>query len=188
MTLTKFIMDFVQLHNYNKKGVTVAQNAKPKREYAKMIVVKVVYLFTAIVLPSLITDFAWWQIVLGFIIVHLTAGLIMSLIFNMAHLVEGAEQPLPDENLHIENVWVIHQLQTTANFARHNRLLNWFVGGLNFQVEHHLFPKISHIHYPAISKIVKQACEEFNVPYIEYPRMYQAVASHVNFLKQMGRA
>ena len=187
MTLTKFIMDFVQLHNYNKKGVTVAQNAKPKREYAKKIVVKVVYLFTAIVLPSLITDFAWWQIVLGFIIVHLTAGLIMSLIFNMAHLVEGAEQPLPDENLHIENEWVIHQLQTTANFARHNRVLNWFVGGLNFQIEHHLFPNICHIHYPDISLIVEKTANEFGIPYNSKPSFAKAVGSHIRILKGLGR-
>jgi linoleoyl-CoA desaturase len=88
----------------------------------------------------------------------------------------------------LEDEWAIHQLKTTANFAPRSKVISWLVGGLNFQVEHHLFPKISHIHYPEISKIVKQACREFNVPYIEYKRMWQAIASHVNFLKQMGRA
>jgi linoleoyl-CoA desaturase len=88
----------------------------------------------------------------------------------------------------LEDEWAIHQLKTTANFAPRSKVISWLVGGLNFQVEHHLFPKISHIHYPEISKIVKQACKEFNIPYIEYPKMYQAIASHIHFLKQMGRA
>jgi linoleoyl-CoA desaturase len=93
-----------------------------------------------------------------------------------------------EETGKLEDEWAIHQLKTTANFAPRSKVISWLVGGLNFQVEHHLFPKISHIHYPEISKIVKQACAEFNVPYIEYPKMHQAIASHVNFLKQMGRA
>jgi linoleoyl-CoA desaturase len=88
----------------------------------------------------------------------------------------------------MEDEWAIHQLKTTANFATKSRIISWFVGGLNFQIEHHLFPKISHIHYPVISKIIKQACQEYNVEYVEYPHMYQAVFSHVAFLKQMGRA
>jgi linoleoyl-CoA desaturase len=88
----------------------------------------------------------------------------------------------------MEDDWAIHQLRTTANFATDNKLISWLVGGLNFQVEHHLFPKISHVHYPVISKIIRQTCEEFGVPYQEYPKMRYAVASHVAFLRQMGRA
>jgi linoleoyl-CoA desaturase len=84
--------------------------------------------------------------------------------------------------------WAVHQLKTTANFATGNKIISFLVGGLNFQVEHHLFPKISHVHYPAISKIIRSTCMEFNVPYIEYPRMRQALASHVSFLRDMGRS
>ena len=88
----------------------------------------------------------------------------------------------------IEDEWAIHQLKTTANFATKSKLVSWYVGGLNFQIEHHLFPKISHIHYPQISKIIKQACKEYGVQYVEYPKMIQAVASHVAYLKQMAKA
>jgi linoleoyl-CoA desaturase len=96
---------------------------------------------------------------------------------------------VPDEKTgKLEDEWAIHQLKTTANFAPKSKLISWFVGGLNFQVEHHLFPKISHVHYPEIHKIIKQACREFNVPYVEYKKMRHAVISHVLFLKQMGRA
>ena len=87
----------------------------------------------------------------------------------------------------MEDEWAIHQIKTTANFATKNKLVSWLVGGLNFQVEHHLFPKISHIHYPAISKIIKKACQDYGVEYIEYPKVRVAVASHVAFLRAMGK-
>ncbi len=87
----------------------------------------------------------------------------------------------------IENEWAIHQVATTANFATDNKLISWLVGGLNFQIEHHLFPKISHIHYPAISKIIKQACKEHDIQYNEFGKMSQAIASHYFYLRKLGQ-
>ncbi|MEO8711203.1 MAG: acyl-CoA desaturase [Parafilimonas sp.] len=127
--------------------------------------------------------------ILGFLVMTLVAGFILSIVFQLAHTVEHTQFPMPDVVTNkMEDEWAIHQLKTTANFATQSRVISWLVGGLNFQIEHHLFPKISHIHYPVISKIIKQACKEYNVEYVEYPHMYQAVFSHVAFLKQMGRA
>lgn len=127
--------------------------------------------------------------IIGYLIMTLVAGFILSIVFQLAHTVEHTHFPMPDEaSGKMEDEWAIHQLKTTANFATKSRIISWFVGGLNFQIEHHLFPKISHIHYPNISKIIKQACREYNVEYVEYPHMYQAVISHVSFLKHMGRA
>ena len=87
----------------------------------------------------------------------------------------------------IENEWAIHQVKTTANFAFSNRIVTWFVGGLNYQIEHHLFPRISHIHYPAISEIVKQTCEQFDLYYNYFPTTRAAIASHVRFMHTMGQ-
>jgi linoleoyl-CoA desaturase len=95
--------------------------------------------------------------------------------------------PEADSNK-IENEWAIHQVQTTANFATKNKLISWLVGGLNFQIEHHLFPKVSHVHYPAISKIIKQTCSDYGIRYIEYAKMRHAIASHAAYLRKMGRA
>lgn len=107
----------------------------------------------------------------------------------MAHTVEHTSFPTTIENTNdIENEWAIHQLETTANFATKNKMISWLVGGLNFQIEHHLFPKISHVHYPAISKIIKSTCQEFNVKYIEYKHMRDALVSHATHLKKMGVA
>ena len=107
----------------------------------------------------------------------------------MAHTVEGTYFPVVDQkNIQIEDEWVIHQLKTTANFATQNKVVSWFIGGLNFQIEHHLFKKISHVHYPALSKIVKQVCSEYNIPYIEYPKVRLAFASHINHLYNIGKS
>jgi linoleoyl-CoA desaturase len=147
---------------------------------------KLVHLFLFVALPIYFVGFGEWLV--GFLIFTLVAGFVLSIVFQLAHTVEHTHFPMPnDATGKLQDEWAIHQLKTTANFAPHNKVINWFVGGLNFQVEHHLFPKISHVHYPAISKIIKATCQEYNVPYIEYPKMSQAVASHVSFLKQMGR-
>ncbi|MBC8033000.1 MAG: fatty acid desaturase, partial [Chitinophagaceae bacterium] len=99
---------------------------------------------------------------------------------------EGTEHPIPHNGI-IENDWAIHQLETTMNFSRNNKWLSWYVGGLNFQVEHHLFPRISHVHYPALSLIVKETTREFNIPYRENKTFMQAFKSHVDFLKKLGK-
>jgi linoleoyl-CoA desaturase len=148
---------------------------------------KVVYLFLFILLPIYTAGLI--PTIIGFLIFSLVAGFILSIVFQLAHTVEHTQFPVPNEGSgKLEDEWAIHQLKTTANFAPKNKLISWLVGGLNYQIEHHLFPKISHVHYPAIRKIIKQACSEFNVPYVEYKKMTQAVVSHVSFLKQMGRA
>jgi len=147
---------------------------------------KVFHIFLFIGLPIYMVGFSSWLI--SFLIFTLVAGFVLSIVFQLAHTVEHTSFPMPNEVTNrMEDEWAIHQIKTTANFATHNKVVSWLVGGLNFQIEHHLFPKISHIHYPAISKIIKQACQEYGIAYIEYPRVRYAVASHVAFLKQMGR-
>jgi linoleoyl-CoA desaturase len=147
---------------------------------------KIVNLALYVVIPVYTVGFSAW--ITGFLVFGIVAGLVISIVFQLAHTVEHTHFPMPHAVTgKLEDEWAVHQLKTTANFAPRNKIINWFVGGLNFQVEHHLFPKISHVHYPAINKIIKQTCQEFNMPYIEYRKMSQAVASHVSFLKQMGR-
>ncbi len=147
---------------------------------------KILYAAGMIALPIYLLGFTKW--IVGFLIITMTAGLIISIVFQLAHTVEHTTFPLPVvETNRIENEWAIHQVNTTANFATNNKLISWLVGGLNFQIEHHLFPKISHVHYPEVSKIIKQTCADFGIHYIEYPKMRQAIASHVSYLKNLGR-
>lgn len=147
---------------------------------------KLFHFFLFVGLPIYMVGFKSWLI--GFIIFTCVAGLVLSLVFQLAHTVEHTSFPMPNESTgKLEDEWAVHQIKTTANFATKNKVVCWLVGGLNFQIEHHLFPKISHVHYPAISKIIRKACEEYGITYIEYPKVRYAVASHVAFLRQMGR-
>lgn len=187
MTLSQITKDFWQVREYNRTGITKQQQRNPAGEYVKLFVTKAIYLLIVIGLPILLTDFSWWQVLIGFFVMHFTAGLIMSIIFQMAHIVEGVDQPLPDPEGNIDNEWVIHQLYTTADFARNNTVLNWLIGGLNFQIEHHLFPNICHVHYPAIAPIVERTAHEFGLPYIAKPTFINAIGSHLRTLKELGR-
>jgi linoleoyl-CoA desaturase len=147
---------------------------------------KAAHLSLFVILPIWFAGFIPWLV--GFLVMALFAGLVLSIVFQLAHTVEHTHFPMPAEaDGRMEDEWAVHQLKTTANFATRNKIISTLVGGLNFQIEHHLFPKISHVHYPAISRIIKQTCAEFNIPYIEYPRMRMALASHVAYLKEMGR-
>jgi linoleoyl-CoA desaturase len=115
------------------------------------------------------------------------AGVLLALVFQMAHVVEAAAFPAPNAgSTQMDTPWAIHQIETTVNFARSNRVLGWMIGGLNFQVEHHLFPRISHVHYPAVARVVKDACREFGVSYLEQPTFGAAIASHYRWLRHLG--
>jgi linoleoyl-CoA desaturase len=148
---------------------------------------KIVHAFLFIFLPIYILG--WYDWMISFVIFTMVAGFVLSMVFQLAHTVEHTAFPVANVDTgRMEDEWAIHQIKTTANFATKNPVVSWLVGGLNFQIEHHLFPKISHVHYPAISKIIRQACQEYGLVYIEYSRVRYAVASHVAFLRQMGRA
>lgn len=186
MTIAKLVKDFTQLAKYNKEGITEKYHVNPEREYAKMVIVKIIYLFTFIGLPVLVTQYTWWQVLLGFLIMHWTAGCILSTVFQMAHVVEGAQQFRPDVNGVIHDEWAVHEIRTTADFARNNLFLNWYIGGLNFQIEHHLFPNICHVHYRKMAPIVEKTAREFNLFYNSKASFGAAFRSHVRRLKQLG--
>lgn len=129
------------------------------------------------------------HVLLAFVGIHLVLGFTLSIVFQLAHTIEGNSFPKPDEETgNIENEWAIHQVETTVDFAPQNKLAAWYLGGLNFQIEHHLFSKICHIHYPAISRIVENTCREFSVSYISYPTVRSAVTAHYRFLKMLGKS
>ncbi len=186
MTIAKLLNDFSNLFYYNKKGLVKSLNKKLSTEFVKMIFRKIIYLTFIIGLPFWLTEFTWYQILIGFFIMHWIASIILSFIFQMAHVVEGAEQPAPESA--IKNDWYVHQLKTTSDFARKNKFLGWYVGGLNFQIEHHLFPNICHIHYSKIAPIVEKTAKEFGIHYNLKSSFLDAFSSHIVRLKELGKA
>jgi linoleoyl-CoA desaturase len=156
------------------------------KEHIVFWVSKALYFFFYVVLPIALVGWQAWLV--SYLIVNVTMGITLAIVFQLAHVVEKTsfEEAGVSDKL-IDSEWAIHEINTTANFAPKNKVISWFVGGLNFQVEHHLFPRISHVHYPAISKIVKEECARFNLPYHYYPTMTEAVFSHIKVMKQLGR-
>ncbi len=177
--------DFKQLFHYNRSGLTKKMGNSPAVETVVMFICKSLYYFAFVALP-IILGLKWYFVIPGFIITHLVAGLVITVIFQLAHVVEGPEHHDAVETPVMENTWAIHQLKTTANFSPKNKIITWFVGGLNFQIEHHLFPNICHIHYPKVAEIVKNTVKEFDLPYYEYKRFFEAYRSHVRVLKSFG--
>lgn len=159
----------------------------PVSEWVSLILTKLLYYCYMLVIPWLLLPITWWQLLTGFLVLHLTAGVILGIIFQLAHVVEGTEHPLQNEEGNIENAWMIHQMETTSDFAHGNKLLSWYIGGLNYQIEHHLFPKICSIHYPAISSIVQEVAKKHNVPYHYQESFLKAVRSHYRTLKKFGK-
>ncbi|MCB0600113.1 MAG: acyl-CoA desaturase [Saprospiraceae bacterium] len=178
--------DFIQFNRYRKEGVN-KQNPKAARySLIKLIFAKLFYYSIFLIIPLTVFHMPWLPYVSGFLLMHALAGLILSVIFQLAHSVNETTHPLPNDEGQIENSWAIHQLNTTSDFCRHNKWLSWYIGGLNFQIEHHLFPSISHVHYPALSVIVKRTAEEYGIPYLEHKTFRQALRSHIEALQRFG--
>ncbi len=180
-----FFMDFTKY--FTRKIYTTEAWKMTAKNKAIFWATKICYLAFYIVLPVVKWGFLPW--LGGFLLLHAVMGLTLSLVFQLAHVVENTEFETIalDETKHIETAWAEHQIRTTANFAMGNKVISWFVGGLNYQIEHHLFPRVSHVHYPEISKIVMQKCAEYNLPYNKYDTMWEALGSHFRVMKFLGR-
>jgi len=178
--------DFQQLYRYKKMGLTKTENINFNKLLIELIATKVFYYLYVVAIPLILTDITWWQMLIYVMTMHLIAGFTLAIVFQPAHVVPDTEFPVPTRDLTIENNWAIHQLETTANFAPKSRIMYWLVEGLNYQVEHHLFPNICHVHYKKLSKIVKATAEEFGVPYYSEPTFFSAIRRHGKMLRKLG--
>ncbi len=169
----------------------IAENTKMRkmntRDHFIFWISKVIHISLFLVIPMVVVGVT--ETLIGYATMAYVCGVILSVVFQLAHVVEESEFVVPvEKQTNVENEWAIHQVNTTFNFATKNKVVGWLLGGLNFQVEHHLFPRVSHVHYPALSKIVKQTCEEYSVNYKEFPTVMVAFQSHLMHLKAVGRA
>jgi linoleoyl-CoA desaturase len=182
-------LSWVLRKDYKKffqKRIGARENVHPKIEYFNLFFYKALYYILFIAVPIIFMYITWWQVLLGFVLLHLAQGITMGLVFQLAHVVEGTAFPVPNQSGNMEEAWAEHQMRTTANFATHSPIAAFFLGGLNRQIEHHLFPKVCHVHYGRISRIVKQTALEFGIPYLENATFLSALRSHFRMLKMMG--
>lgn len=176
--------DFEQLSNFYSMGLI--RNGTFTKELIQMIIGKVFYITYSLIIPIILLPQSPWLIISGFMLMHLVAGLILGLIFQTAHIVPTSTYPLPDNDGNMDTDWAVHQLETTANYSNNSPVFSWFVGGLNYQIEHHLFPNISHIHYKNIAGIVAETAKEYGVPYHQQGSFLTAIINHKNMLKTLG--
>lgn len=161
--------------------------ARPRGKALLMLIGgKLTFLTLAFILPALFHPL--WMVIVFYLLANLVNGILLAIVFQLAHVVEEAEFPMPCKDTgKMESHWAVHQVETTVDFARNNPVWTWFLGGLNFQVEHHLFPRICHIHYPKISRLVERTCKEFGVQYHAHKSFFSGVASHFRWLRTMGQ-
>lgn len=170
---------------FTRKVGSVPLKPLKLRDHIYFWAFKGIYPFVFILMPMYFCGVIPWLV--GYLVLACVAGFSLSIVFQLAHTVEETHFPVAIQPANrVEDEWALSQLKTTANFATRNRFITWWLGGLNFQIEHHLFPKISHVHYPAIGRIIRQTCQDLGIPYIEHRRMSLAVVSHVSFLRRMG--
>ena len=179
--------DFIQFIRFKKSGDDGRDDRARVAHIAILVATKIIYIAYIFVLPLVLLNITWWQLLIGFMTMHAVGGLILSIVFQMAHVIEETDFPKPNADGNILNEWAIHQMQTTANFAPSNKWLSYYVGGLNYQIEHHLFTRVCHVHYPQIATIVKRTAQEYGVPYLSHSNLGQAFLSHVNMLGKLGR-
>jgi len=186
-TLSWVVMkDYKQYFTYTRNGVNKCSRKQYYWDLFKLFGFKIVYLLYTLVIPIAVLEYSAGLIIGGFLLMHAIGGFVLSTVFQLAHVVEGASFPMPNDKGEIENEWAIHQLMTTADFAHDNKLLTWFAGGLTHQIEHHLFPQVCHVHYPRIAHIVKATAAEYGLPYHYNSGYFTALASHVRTLKKFG--
>lgn len=177
-----FYSDFQRMFS-RKIGNTSLTHIKPK-DIAFFAVFKIFYICYTLVIPMFFYPPQF--VILYFLLGHFILGLTLSIVFQLAHTVNETTFPKPDEKGNMPYSWLEHQLHTTCDFAPKNPFVTFYCGGLNYQIEHHLFHKISHVHYPAISKIISQTCKEFNKPYHVNSSFLKALTSHFKFLYKMS--
>jgi linoleoyl-CoA desaturase len=180
------IKDYRQIIRFHKEGADFNSRKSFSRLIFELSLSKVFYFIYILVIPILILPVPWWMVVIFFLGMHAVCGLLLAIIFQSAHVVPSTQFPLPNDNGNIENNWAVHQVLTTANFSPKSRIFYWFIGGLNYQIEHHLFPNICHVHYKKLSKIVKETTQQYGLPYHVKSNFIVAVWEHAKMLRKLG--
>ena len=179
--------DFKQLIRYHKEGVVLSSNKSFKRMTIDLIVTKLFYFLFILVIPLFVLPIPWWMILIDFLSMQFVCGLILAVIFQTAHVVPATSYFVPNKDGNIENNWAIHQLMTTSDYSPKSRIFSWLIGGLNYQVEHHLFPNICHVHYRKIAGIVRETANQYELPYNVKSSFLLAILDHGKMLKKLGR-
>jgi linoleoyl-CoA desaturase len=191
--LTLFWMtakDYIQVIRYKRHDLLISHKISLRQAIFRITLYKIFYYSYIMVLPILFSGFPWYAVVFGFLVMHFTAGIVLSCIFQPSHIVEASTFELPvgsePDSKQMEDSWAIHEVENTTNFAQRKKFFTWFFGGLNYQIEHHLFSGICHVHYPQLAPLVRKTAAEYGVTYHVEPTFWKALKGHVKMLKKLG--
>lgn len=193
MLMTLFWMtakDYLQVVRYKQHDLLIKQKVTLNQAIFRITLFKIFYYSYIIILPILFAGVHWYWVILGFLIMHFVAGLILACIFQPSHVIESSAFLKPvttDGKKKMEDTWAVHEVINTADFAPNSRLFSWFIGGLNYQIEHHLFTEICHVHYHKIAHIIKSTSESYGIPYHVQPTFLRALLEHAKMLKKLGK-
>jgi linoleoyl-CoA desaturase len=182
--------DYLQVVRYRQHDLLIKHKVSLKQAIFRITLYKLFYYSYILVLPILFSGMAWYWVLTGFLLMHFTAGLFLSCVFQPSHIMEVSTFLKPVETggeRRMEDSWAIHELANTTDFAPRSRVLSWFIGGLNYQIEHHLFTNICHVHYRKLAPIVRKTAWEFGLPYHVQPTFLKALLEHARMLKKLGR-
>jgi linoleoyl-CoA desaturase len=181
VTIKDFKWFFGENHIGNEKEIK-----HPFYEYLILIFGKSLYFGLTLFIPLFLVSMPWYQILGAWIFMHIIPGLTFALIFQITHIYEGTTFPLPDEEGNIDNNYALHVIETTADFSRKSKICSWLTGGLNTHVIHHIFPQVCHVHYPKLTDILKEICDEYGIEYQENPNFWVALKRHFIILKKLS--
>jgi linoleoyl-CoA desaturase len=187
LTLQWFLIsDFVDLKNHGIGDQRFAR--EPRRRDIGMIALgKVLHFGWALALP--LAYHRWWVVLTFYLAISWTVGLLLATMFQLAHCVEPAVFPAADTPRRGPD-FIDHQLRTTVDVHCRTRLgrgaLHWLMGGLDFQVEHHLAPRLPHTIYPLVAERLSRVCTESQLTVHSHATPWSAIRSHFRWLKAMG--
>jgi len=178
-----YIKDFSQI----RRADPLTGKHSSTGDYVMVAVGKVLHIGVLLVVPLVVLQEPVWQIVAGYALMLAVGGFTLAIVFQLAHCIEGVSFPrAPTDANRMPEAWAEHQMRTTANFGK-TPLATFICGGLDHQIEHHLMPRICHIHYRKLAPIVAQTAREHGLPYVHNGSFFTAVAAHARTLKRVGR-
>ena len=181
VTMKDFKWFFSEAHIGNQKNIK-----HPLNEFVILFIGKSIFYGLTLILPMIFLSAAWYTVLGAWVFMHILPGLTFAIIFQVTHVYEGTTYPLPDDDGNIDNNYALHVLETTADFSRHSKVGSWLMGGINIHVIHHILPQVCHVHYPALTKILKQTCDDHGIEYQENPNIWVALKKHYNILKHLS--
>ena len=181
-----FVVDFKMLTR--KKHANINIGKVPVFELVKLVIIKAAYICIFLVLPAHYSSLSYWAVIGAYLIMNIVVSVFLAFTFFISHHVNETEYlDAIDHEKTVPDSWIRRQIVSTVDFNTHSAVANYLFGGFNLHVAHHLFPGLSHIYYPRLTRMIKETLEENNLNWYQSYSFFDGVVSHLSLLKKNGR-